>query len=212
MFASTGKKDASEKDDTIAFVTDFIRSSLPIPREMEICIERAHRSLQPKPKPGDPPRVIIVCFLDYKVKDFVIQAAWNLKNNIIYEGQTIYFNQDYTTETQRKRKQVRDVIKKLKEKKVKAQSPYPAQLKIFLDSGTVTFNTLAEAVPTLNGMGITVKEEDATDKIRRMMTEASWDTAKGGKGKRKDPRITEDDLHFFNNSVRDREDSPTETE
>lgn len=39
------------------------------------------------------------------------------------EGQTIYFNQDYKTEIQTKRKQVREEIKKLREKNVEAQSP-----------------------------------------------------------------------------------------
>lgn len=42
----------------------------------------------------------------------------------------------------RKRKQLWDVIKKLKEKNMKAESPYPAQLKMFPESGTKTFTKL----------------------------------------------------------------------
>ncbi|KAJ4927048.1 hypothetical protein JOQ06_014788 [Pogonophryne albipinna] len=110
----------------------------------------------PKPKENTaPPRAIIVRFLDYRVKEQVIQQAWKQKTT--YEGRTIYFNQDYTNEVQKKRKQVRDVIKKLKDKNVKAQSPYPAQLKVFLASGTKIFTTLTEDAPMLRDMGIHVK-------------------------------------------------------
>lgn len=94
------------------------------------------------------------------MKEQVIQQAWKQKTT--YEGQTIYFNQDYKTEIQKKRKQVRDVIKKLKEN-VKAQSPYPAQQKVFLDSGIKTFATLMEAAPMLKDMGIHVEETRGTD-------------------------------------------------
>jgi hypothetical protein len=64
-------------------------------------------------------------------------------------GQKIFFDQDYTSDIQRKRKQVRDVMKLLKEKNIKAQSPFPAKLKIHLGSGTITFTTLADAATTL---------------------------------------------------------------
>lgn len=70
------------------------------------------------------------------------------------DDRTIYFNQDYTTEIQKRRTQVREVIRKLRDKVVKAQSPYPAQLKVFLESGTKTFATLNEAAPMLQDMGI----------------------------------------------------------
>lgn len=104
------------------------------------------------------------------MKEYVLRQAWKQKTT--YKGQTIYFNHDYTTEVQRKRKQVRDVIKKLKEKDVKAQSPYPAQLKVFLDSGTRTFSTLMEAAPMLKDMGIDV-EEDGAERLKRVMRQGS---------------------------------------
>ncbi|KAI4826601.1 hypothetical protein KUCAC02_030044 [Chaenocephalus aceratus] len=82
---------------------------------MDIHIERAHRSLLAKPKENTaPPRAIIVRFLDYRVKEQVIQQAWKQKTT--YEGRTIYFNQDYTNEVQKKRKQEeeRDELQRLR--------------------------------------------------------------------------------------------------
>lgn len=187
-----GIPEGSEKKDPIGFVTDLICSSMQIPDNMDIGTERAHRSLVAKPKENTaPPRAIIVRLLDYRVKDHVIQQAW--KHKITYKGRTICFNQDYTTEIQKKRKQVRDVIKKLKEKTVKAQSPYPAQLKVFLESGTKTFTTLTEAAPKLEHMGIHV-EEDEIERLQRVMTQGSWTTVTGQREKRKQPHITEADL------------------
>lgn len=187
-----GIPEGSEKNDMIGFVTDFIHSSLQIPDDTDIRIERAHRSLTAKPKESDaPPRAIIVRFLDTRMKEQVIQQAWKQKTT--YEGQIIYFNQDYTTEIQRKMKQVRDVIKNLKEKNVKAQSPYPAQLKVFLVSGSKTFATLMEAAPMLEDLGIHV-EEDERDKMQSMIMKDSWTTATGQRRKKWQPHITEPDL------------------
>lgn len=185
-----GIPEGAEKDDTIGFVTDLIKSE--IENTDDIRIERAHRSLVAKPKDSTaPPRAIIVRFLDYRVKEYVMRQAWKQKTT--YEGQTIYFNQDYTTEVQRKRKQVRDVIKKLKEKNVKAQSPYPAQLKVFFNSGVKTFSTLMEAAPMLKDMGIDV-EEDGRERLQKMLMQGSWTTATGQRGRQKQPHITEADL------------------
>lgn len=187
-----GIPEGAEKDDTMGFVTGLIKSKIQSTGDMEIRIERAHGSLVAKPKDSAAPsRAIIVRFLDCRVKEFVIRQAWKQKTT--YEGQTIYFNQDYTSEVQRKRKQVRDVIKKLKEKDVKAQSPYPAQLKVFLNSATKTFSTLMEAAPMLKDMGIDV-EEDGTERLQRVMMQGSWTTVTGQRGRQKQPRITEADL------------------
>ena len=56
------------------------------------------------------------------------------------------FDQDLQEE---KRKRVQEVIKKkkLKERNIKAHSPYPAQLKLFLDAGVRVFPSLLEAQP-----------------------------------------------------------------
>lgn len=59
-----GIPEGSEKNNMIGFVTDFIHSSLQIPDDMDIRIERAQHSLIAKPKESDaPPRAIIVPLL-----------------------------------------------------------------------------------------------------------------------------------------------------
>lgn len=147
--------------------------------------ERTTHWLQNRKRKTAPPCAIVVRFLDYRVKGRVIQQAW--KQKITYEGRTVYFNQGYTNEILKKKKQVRDVIKKRKQKNVKAQSPYPAQLKVFLESGAKTFTSLTEAM--LKDLG-----KDEMDKLQRVMEQGAWTTVTGQKEKRRQPRITESDL------------------
>jgi len=68
------KEDEETNKDMLSFVNDLIRTSLTLPEELKLNIERAHRSLTMKPKDAtSPPRSIIVRFLDYRIKETVIQ-------------------------------------------------------------------------------------------------------------------------------------------
>ena len=154
-----GVKEGEEKNDMIKFISNLLCSSLDLPEDLDLCLESAHRSLTMKPKEPAPPRSIIVRFSDYRVRETILQHAWK-KRGVTYQGQKIFFDQDYTSDVQKKREQVQEVIKQLKENKIKAQSPFPAQLKIDLDSGLRTFTTLSEAATTLRKMGINVKVDE----------------------------------------------------
>uniref|UniRef100_A0A672Y8S3 L1 transposable element RRM domain-containing protein n=1 Tax=Sphaeramia orbicularis TaxID=375764 RepID=A0A672Y8S3_9TELE len=161
------KEDEENNSNMIDFISDLIRTSLTLPGDLNLNIVRAHRSLTMKPKnPESPPRSIIVRFLDYRTKERVIQEAWKHRGGTTYKEQKIFFDQDYTVDTQRKRKQVRDVIKRLKEKNIKAQSPFPAKLKLHLESGVKTFTSLADAAETLEGLETHLNQNEHL-KLRR---------------------------------------------
>lgn len=59
---------------------------------------------------------------------------------------------------------------------MKAQSPFPAQLKIHQESGVKTFTTLTDAAPTLKEMGIHVKVEDR-ETLHKELLRNHWVTA-----------------------------------
>lgn len=143
-------------ENTAKFVMELLASVLQLPADMDIKIERAHRALAAKPKDSTaPPRSIIVRFLDYAVKDAILRQAWSQKE-VLYNTKRIYFDNDYSPELQRKRAQVRDVMKQLKMKNVRAQCIYPAQIRIYLETGLKTFPTLADAAPLLWDLGVKV--------------------------------------------------------
>ena len=171
------REDEDTHGDMLSFIKDLIRTSLSLPEEPSLNIVRAHRSLTMRPKdPASPPRSIIVRFLDYRIKEMVIQEAWKHRGGVSYKGHKIFFDQDYTSDVQKKRKQVRDVIKRLKEKNIKAQLPFPAKLKIHLESGTKTFATLADAAATLGELGIHV-QLDEREMLRAELLENNWTEA-----------------------------------
>ncbi len=101
----------------------------------------------------------------------------------------------------RKRKQVRGVIKSVKEKSVKAHCLYPAQLKIFQDTGTKVFLSLLEAQPTVKELGINMEVTDV-DKLERELLQDQWST-QGERGKRKGKQLIHADLRNIRKIKRD---------
>ena len=138
----------SEGKDVKAFAKTLIQSVFKPMPDVKLQIERAHRSLTTKPTdPAATPRSLIVRFVDYSVKDMILRQAWSQK--LTYNNEQMYFDHDYSPELQKKRAQVREVNKQLKEKNIKAKCLYPAQLKVTTDSGEQTYHTLTEALPAL---------------------------------------------------------------
>ncbi|KAF7655031.1 hypothetical protein LDENG_00061540 [Lucifuga dentata] len=72
-------------------------------------------------------------------------------------------------EVHTRRRRVWEVIKQLKEKNIEPKSPFPAQLRIHLESGTKTFFTLADAIPTLKELGIHIQLEDREELLKELM-------------------------------------------
>lgn len=128
--------DGSEGKDMAGFIKDLLQKELKLPPDLDIKIERAHRSPVAKPKDATaPPRSIIVRFLDVAAKDAIIRQAWS-QGPVLFQGKQIYFNQDYSPDLQQKRMGVHKVIKQLKKKDIQAWCLYPAQLRMKLNTGS----------------------------------------------------------------------------
>lgn len=169
-----GIPEEAEGKEMVPFMVEFFRTTLTLKDDVEIKLERALRAIAPKPKTKASTRSIIVRFLDFSVKQAVLQQAWK-QRDITFQGQKVYFDQDYSPDVQRKRKQVREVIKRLREKNIKAQSPYPAQLKVFLDTGVKVFPSLLEAQSFLKELGVAAEIEER-DVLERELTQDTWTT------------------------------------
>lgn len=118
-----------------------------------------HQALGPKPAETDSPHSIIVRFTDYAVKEAVLRQAWSQKQ-VVFPGKTIYCDQDYSPEVQKKRVRLRSVIKQLKENGVQVKCHFLVQLKINLKDGVKTLPTLLDAVPTLEELTLGAGEQD----------------------------------------------------
>lgn len=111
------------------------------------------------------------------MKDAILRQAWNQKQSL-YKEELIYFEHDYSPELQKKRTQVWDVIKQLKQKNIKAKRFYPAQLKIFMESGEKTYSTLTDALPTLQELNVQA-QVDEREQMEEELSRYRWNSVGG---------------------------------
>lgn len=57
-----GVAEGEEGSSVPHFITTLLKRELPLPQDLDLKIQQAHRSLAHKPLPEDPPRPIIVNF------------------------------------------------------------------------------------------------------------------------------------------------------
>ncbi|KAK1875089.1 LINE-1 retrotransposable element ORF1 protein [Dissostichus eleginoides] len=119
--------EGEEGTSMVDFVEKLLRDTLDLPPATELHIERAHRSLVPKPPggPGDKPRSIIIRFNRYKVKEEISRRAWG-KKRVFLNGRMIYFDQDYPPAVLQKRKEYSEAKRLLKQNKIRFQTPRQA--------------------------------------------------------------------------------------
>lgn len=145
-----GVREEMEGSSMINFVEKLLVSEKLIEEGTDAQIQRAHRSLGPKPSPNAPPRSIVVNFLQYRVKDTVLRNAW--KSKIQLEENTISFDHDYTSQVIQQRKAYKKVKAVLREKGVRFQTPY-TRMRIHWESGPAMYNSADEAEKDLRRKG-----------------------------------------------------------
>lgn len=105
-----------------------------------VTIDRAHRSLAPKPKKGDRPRPIIVRLHYYTQKERIMGIARG-KSSLNYQGSPVHIYPDLPTEISKMRATFGAVKAKLREAKVEYSLFYPAVLSVNFNGVRHTFNT-----------------------------------------------------------------------
>lgn len=164
----------SEGRDMVAFIKKLlptVLTDLPL-KEGDFRIDRVHRALTPKPKEKDPPRSIVIRFADYTVKERI------------------------SPELQRKRAQVRDVVKQLKQKNIKAKCIYPTRLRMTVGSEERTFETVMDEAPVLQDLNIQFRI-DERNKVERELARHRWERRDANRGGRNVSMFTEKNCRFF---------------
>lgn len=108
-------------------------------------LDRAHRSLAPKPGPGGRPRPVLLCFHRFQIKELLVREA-RKKNTLTYQGHTFRIYEDYSPEVVNQRKEYRNVMSSLFKMGLKPSLLYPAKLRITQTDGSRTWlGSIAEA-------------------------------------------------------------------
>uniref|UniRef100_A0A8C5BKH9 Uncharacterized protein n=1 Tax=Gadus morhua TaxID=8049 RepID=A0A8C5BKH9_GADMO len=124
----TGLPEGLEGNSPTKFVGTLLLNTLgPVNFPSGIELQRAHRALAARPKPGQPPRVITMQFLRYQDKERALAPARQL-GTLSHENNIIRLYPDYSFDLQQKRRRFDDTKKILREKKVDYRLVYPARL------------------------------------------------------------------------------------
>lgn len=116
-----GVAEGEEGNSVLQFIVKLLRRELPLPQDLDLKIQRAHRSLAHKPRPEAPPRPIIINFQEFTTKELVLREAWK-KGKIQLGNRPLFFDHDYATEIVKKRREYNVIKKGLKEKGVHFQT------------------------------------------------------------------------------------------
>lgn len=173
-----GIPEGSEGSNLLEFVTSFIKSELGLPlTDTGLGIQRCHRALAPKPPRDSPPRSLVLCFLEHRVIEQVLHTAWR-KKEVKLEGKRIYFDHDYPSEISRRRKAYAGILKELKTKGIRFQTPHPAKLKVFFENGTKIYENAADAAKDLKKRGFSVENvKDLDSTSWKQQSTATWKRA-----------------------------------
>ncbi|KAJ1109001.1 hypothetical protein NDU88_006371 [Pleurodeles waltl] len=109
-----------------------------------LVIERAHRSLGPRPPPGTPPRPIIARLLNYRDRDAVLHLARE-RRPLVYKNSEINFFPDYTPGVQAQRRAFLPSKRLLSQAGVGFALLYPARLRVRHEGKVLYFSDPKQA-------------------------------------------------------------------
>lgn len=136
-----GVPENSETGNMITFVPEFLRDVLGGDIfGSPLVIDRAHRSLGPKPSPTDRPRTIVVCFHYYTDKQKVLDTS-KAKGNLLYNGRPVHIFPDVSPEVGKLRAAFTGVKKMFRDAGVTYSLFFPARLVVTFDGTRHSFDS-----------------------------------------------------------------------
>uniref|UniRef100_H3AWH9 L1 transposable element RRM domain-containing protein n=1 Tax=Latimeria chalumnae TaxID=7897 RepID=H3AWH9_LATCH len=125
------------------FLEETLPALLKLPEGTELSIERAHRSLAPRPALGQRPCPFLIKLLRFPVKELPLKSAREI-GALDWEGHRILVFPDLSKALQDRRRQFLPVKKILREKKAKYGLFYPAMLQVTYKGETLSFGMVED--------------------------------------------------------------------
>uniref|UniRef100_A0A8C5PPF7 Uncharacterized protein n=1 Tax=Leptobrachium leishanense TaxID=445787 RepID=A0A8C5PPF7_9ANUR len=95
-------------------------------------LPRAHRALRPRPQQGEPPRDVICCFSNFRLKEVIMQRVRNTRT-WDFEGQQLELFNDLSAFTLAARRHLRPITQTLRHRNVPYRWGFPFSLMVRLD-------------------------------------------------------------------------------
>lgn len=118
-----------------SFFAELFGDKLPQTPE----IERAHRSLAPKPRFGAPPRPMIVRFLRFQTREDILRLSRE-HGELRYKESKILIFPDFSVELKKRRDQFKSVKAELHGAGVKFRMLYPCRLLLYFNGESHSFD------------------------------------------------------------------------
>lgn len=109
-----------------------------------VVIDRAHRTLQPKPAEGPKPRTIIARVHFAQDKEKILHIC-RQRRSLEYGGKRVFVFPDYTSDVMEKRRSFKEVQQVLREKNIQHHLRFPARLQVHHQGQVKVFSSPAEA-------------------------------------------------------------------
>uniref|UniRef100_A0A8C7XN71 L1 transposable element RRM domain-containing protein n=1 Tax=Oryzias sinensis TaxID=183150 RepID=A0A8C7XN71_9TELE len=138
-----GLPEGAEGPDPCSFLENWLADALDMgPLRAPLVLERAHR-VGPRRATGDPPRPLIMRFLNYKQKVAVMNAA-RKKGDIRYKNINVRLYNDLATEVHKQRKQYDTVRAQLRRLGLRHGFRPPTKLLVTYKERTHTFDNVSQ--------------------------------------------------------------------
>lgn len=148
-----GLPESTESGGMVDFLTGLLSKVFDAPPFREgTVIDRAHRTPSRRPRPGAPPRPILMHFVSYLDRDRLLEAA-RLQGKIKYGSNTISFYPDFTQRVRESRMKFNKVKQELRKRSWKYALLFPATLRVIADGKTFFFDTPAGATAFIESRG-----------------------------------------------------------
>uniref|UniRef100_A0A3P9IAA9 L1 transposable element RRM domain-containing protein n=1 Tax=Oryzias latipes TaxID=8090 RepID=A0A3P9IAA9_ORYLA len=140
-----GIKEETEGGNPSRFIAEFFSDVLGEENfESPVVIDRAHRTLAPKPRAGERPRTMIVRLHYFTDREKILQLSRN-KGRLSYKGSPVHIFPDMSPEVSKLRASFNPVKVKLRNAGIPYSLFYPAKLLITVNNTKYSFTDPQEA-------------------------------------------------------------------
>lgn len=150
-----GLPEGTETGQPVEFFETWLPSVLKMTTKGErVKLERAHRSLAPKPDSTKPPRSVLLRFHSFRDKQRAMEAARLASQSgaVMFNGSRLSFFSDFSSAVMRRRKAFDGVKQQLREKKIPYAMLFPAILQVSHEGSKKRFDTPERARDFVNSM------------------------------------------------------------
>ena len=174
-----GVKEGAEENSPsmVCYVEHLLREGLSLQDSFELRVERAHRTLAPKPPSEAPPRSIVAKMSSFRMKEEILRLAWQ-KRGFQLHGKRINLDHDYAPDVLKKRREYVEAKSVLKEKSIRFQTPFPARLRVFYPEGTVLYGSAEEATEDMAKRGLQVSVIKHPESLLEQIQRFTWRTSR----------------------------------